>query len=162
LQNVIARSIVIVPYRPSSFILLSELGAHIDGYVGLIGETIVCGAPANGIPDAAARTVQAAIVAAHAALHMLRPGVTVRACCVLFALTVVTYARKQNTQVTTVIHGIAEEFGVIPVKKLVSYQLKRYTFFVVVSDCIECVVLDMCWMVDDKYTWHDPNLAMIG
>jgi hypothetical protein len=53
-----------------------ELGAHIDGYVSMVGETIVVGAGVV-VSDVAGRAIQAAIVAAHAALHMLRPGVTV-------------------------------------------------------------------------------------
>jgi hypothetical protein len=56
--------------------------------------------------------LQAALLAAHASLHLLRPGV-------------------KNTQLTGVVEKIATQFGVETVKKHTSFQCKR----LVVVDC---------------------------
>ena len=81
-----------------------ELGAHIDGFVGVVGGTLIVGSM-NSDADAL-RVIQASIVGAHAALHMLRPGVT-------------------NTQLTAIVEKVAAQFQVETIKKHCSYQVKR-------------------------------------
>lgn len=180
-----------------------ELGAHIDGFVAMLGETIVCGT-ANSDNEAAARVVQAAsasssrssaslpqasfaaraVVAAHAALHVLRPGVKVRCRrrAVPARLIAATCPGAQNTQLTHVVHDVADTFGVKPVrrrfvvvgshsvslrkqiKKLVSYQVKRFVFFslaALVPTSQTFVRAATCSTVDDRSSWPTQSPATI-
>ena len=53
----------------------SDLGAHIDGLIGVVGHTVVCTAnPTVPITGRKSDAICAAYYAAEAALRLLRPG----------------------------------------------------------------------------------------
>jgi curved DNA binding protein len=84
-----------------------ELGAHIDGFPAMVGNTVVVGASKDApVTGRKADTIQAAYLAAEAALRLLRPN-------------------KTNVDVTETVQRIAKEFGVLPVEGMVSAELRR-------------------------------------
>jgi methionine aminopeptidase len=86
-----------------------ELGVHIDGYPAIVGETRVVGEPPadEARMQALAAVSNAAYIAAHCIMRMLRPGV-------------------KNTDITYLVGHVADHFGVKTIKNLLSYEIKRY------------------------------------
>jgi methionine aminopeptidase len=86
-----------------------ELGVHVDGYPAILGETRIVDAPPadEDVAQQLAAVSNAVYIAAHCIMRMLRPGV-------------------KNSDITYVVGYIGAHFGVRCVKKLVSYEIKRY------------------------------------
>jgi methionine aminopeptidase len=86
----------------------SDLAAHIDGFIGVVGHTVVCTAdPATAATGRKADATIAAYYAAEAALRLLRPG-------------------NKSTQVTPVLERVAEIFHCNLVEGVVSHQIGRF------------------------------------
>jgi len=85
-----------------------DLGAHIDGFVGIVGHTVICTAdptvPASGRKSDA---IIAAYYAAEAALRLLRPG-------------------NKSSQISPVLQQIAEAFHCNLVEGVVSHQIGKF------------------------------------
>mmetsp|Transcript_28194 Transcript_28194/g.91119 ORF Transcript_28194/g.91119 Transcript_28194/m.91119 type:complete len:392 (+) Transcript_28194:36-1211(+) len=87
-----------------------DLGCHIDGYIAVVGHTMVVGesgTPTPALTGPAADVVMAAHVASEVAHKTIKPG-------------------AKNTDVTKAIVRVAEEFGVTPMHGVVSHRLKRF------------------------------------
>jgi methionine aminopeptidase len=75
-----------------------ELGAHIDGYIALVGTTVVVGATkATAVSGKTANVIAAAKNAFEAAIRTLKPGNT-------------------NSQVSSIVEKVAKEFECVPVQ----------------------------------------------
>lgn len=84
-----------------------DLGVHIDGYIAVIGHTIVVGAnKENKITGRKADVLQAAYFASEVAHRTVKPG-------------------EENTTITNYIQTVAEEFGCAPIEGMLSHQLTR-------------------------------------
>ncbi|RXG55554.1 Proliferation-associated protein 2G4 [Armadillidium vulgare] len=84
-----------------------DFGAHLDGFISVVGHTLVVGAPKeNKVTGRKADVMLAAYYAAEAALRMIKPG-------------------NQNYVVTDVINKIAEEYKCKPVEGMLSFQLQQ-------------------------------------
>jgi methionine aminopeptidase len=90
-----------------SHITDSDLGAQLDGFVGVCATTIVVGASKeNPVTGPKADAIAAAYTAAQAALRLLTPG-------------------KHASDVGKVIDKATKEFGCTPVEGMISYSLGR-------------------------------------
>ena len=85
-----------------------DLGAHVDGYIAVVANTVVLmgdmNAPVTGVQ---ADAMQAAVTAGEAAIRKLRPGVS-------------------NSEVAAVIAKVAEDFGVNVVEGVLTHAMKRF------------------------------------
>ncbi|KAI6206926.1 Peptidase-M24 domain-containing protein [Aphelenchoides besseyi] len=88
-----------------------DLGAHLDGFVGLAAHTVVVGADnkENKVSGKKADVIVAAHQCLEAALRCLHPS-----------------RNKSSTDVTDAIAKITKSFGVTAVENMVSHQLDRY------------------------------------
>jgi len=84
-----------------------DLGAHIDGFIAVVGHSLVVGASSESqVSGRRADVMMAAHLASEAALRSFRPG-------------------NNNMQLTDKIVRIARDFGCRPVERLRSYNLER-------------------------------------
>ncbi|KAJ2081608.1 hypothetical protein H4R24_002229 [Coemansia sp. RSA 988] len=84
-----------------------QLGAHIDGYAAVAGDTIVVGASeANPVTGKAADAIAAAHHAGEAIQRLLKPG-------------------NKNMVVTERVQRIAKAFGCKPIENIVSHEQKQ-------------------------------------
>ncbi|XP_045597910.1 proliferation-associated protein 2G4 [Procambarus clarkii] len=84
-----------------------DMGAHIDGFIAVVGHTVVVGASKeNKIKGRRADVMLAAHHAAEAALRLVKPG-------------------NQNFSVTDTVTKIAEVFKCKPVEGMLSFQLQQ-------------------------------------
>lgn len=84
-----------------------DLGAHIDGFIAVVGHTIVVGASENNkVTGRKADAVLAAHFASEAALRLVRPG-------------------NENFTVTDTITKIAKAYECKPVEGMLSFQLQQ-------------------------------------
>ena len=80
------------------FVSLSELGAHIDGFMGVVAHTLVIGSsPENPVTGRKADVIQAAYVASELALRMMKPG-------------------GENMIVTKTMQRVVAEFDCVPIE----------------------------------------------
>lgn len=86
----------------------SDLGAHIDGFMGLAAHTIVVGASSeNKIKGRVADVLLAAHYASEIALRLIQPGL-------------------ENNAVTDAVTKVAEEFNCKPIIGMLSHEMKQY------------------------------------
>ncbi|KAJ7340082.1 Proliferation-associated protein 2G4 [Desmophyllum pertusum] len=86
-----------------------DLGVHIDGYIAVVGHTIVVGASKdNKVTGRKADVLQAAYIASEVAQRLVKAG-------------------NENYIVTDQIQKVAEAFQCKPVEGMLSHQLKRNT-----------------------------------
>lgn len=84
-----------------------DLGVHIDGYIAVIGHTIVVGAnKENKITGRKADVIQAAYLASEVAQRTVKAG-------------------EENNTITDHINAVAEEFNCKPIEGMLSHQLTR-------------------------------------
>ncbi|CAH1249660.1 proliferation-associated protein 2G4-like [Branchiostoma lanceolatum] len=84
-----------------------DLGAHIDGFIAGVAHTLVVGASVDKpVTGRKADVIQAAHLAAEAALRMVKPG-------------------NENYDITEVIQKIAESYECQPIEGMLSHQLKQ-------------------------------------
>lgn len=84
-----------------------DFGAHLDGFIGVVGHTVVVGATKeNKVTGRKADVMLAAYYAAEAALRLIRPG-------------------NQNYMVTDIVTKITDEFKCKPVEGMLSFQLQQ-------------------------------------
>ncbi|KAK3862662.1 hypothetical protein Pcinc_019208 [Petrolisthes cinctipes] len=84
-----------------------DLGAHIDGFIAVVGHTVVVGASKdNKVKGRKADVMLAAYYAAEAALRLVKPG-------------------NQNFVVTDTVTKIAESYNCKPVEGMLSFQLQE-------------------------------------
>lgn len=84
-----------------------DMGAHIDGFIAVVGHTVVVGASkANKVKGRRADVMMAAHNAAEAALRLVKPG-------------------NQNFAVTDTVTKIAEVYKCKPVEGMLSFQLQQ-------------------------------------
>lgn len=84
-----------------------DLGVHIDGYIAVIGHTIVVGASKeNKITGRKADVIQAAYLASEIAQRTVKPG-------------------EENNTITDYINAVAEELKCKPIEGMLSHQLTR-------------------------------------
>jgi curved DNA binding protein len=101
-------SVSIPPLKPGDLVKI-DLGAQIDGFVGMCAHTwILPTGPEQTEPFTGkmADVVCAAYYAAECALHLLQPG-------------------RTNTEITKMIRTIADIFHVNPVEAVLSHQMKQ-------------------------------------
>ena len=80
------------------FVFCSELGAHIDGFMGVVAHTLVIGSsPENPVTGRKADVIQAGHIASELALRMMKPG-------------------GENMVVTDTMQKVAAEFDCIPIE----------------------------------------------
>lgn len=85
-----------------------ELGAHIDGFMALVGHTLVVGASQDKkVTGRRADVVTAAHYASQAALRLLKPGI-------------------EASTVTDAVQKVAEEYNCHPVEGMLSNRLKQF------------------------------------
>ena len=85
-----------------------DLGAHVDGYIAVVANTVVLMGDANApVTGQQADVMQAAITAGEAAIRKLRPGST-------------------NNEVAAAIAKVAEDFGVNVVEGVLTHAMKRF------------------------------------
>ena len=85
-----------------------DLGAHVDGYIAVVANTVVLtGDAAAPVTGQQADVMQAAVTAGEAAIRKLRPGVS-------------------NTEVAAAIAKVAEDFGVNVVEGVLTHAMKRF------------------------------------
>ena len=87
-----------------------DLGVHVDGYIAVLADTIVCGAaptPEAPIAEETGNIFTAAHLMSEVAQKLVRPG-------------------RTNHEVTDAWEKIAETFGVNLVAGTLSHQMKRY------------------------------------
>lgn len=84
-----------------------DLGVHIDGFIAVVGHTIVVGASKeNKVTGRKADVLQAAYLASELALRLVKGG-------------------NENSTVTENVQKVAEAFKCSPVEGMLSHQLKR-------------------------------------
>lgn len=84
-----------------------DLGAHVDGYIGVAAHTLVVGASKDKkVSGRKADVMTAAHMAVEAALRMVKPG-------------------NENDQVTDCIQKVAEAYNCKPVEGMLSHQLLK-------------------------------------
>ncbi|XP_045128920.1 proliferation-associated protein 2G4-like [Portunus trituberculatus] len=84
-----------------------DMGAHIDGFIAVVGHTVVVGASkTNKVKERKADVMMAAHNAAEAALRLVKPG-------------------NQNFAVTDTVTKIAEVYKCKPVEGMLSFQLQQ-------------------------------------
>ncbi|XP_078700710.1 proliferation-associated protein 2G4-like [Branchiostoma floridae x Branchiostoma belcheri] len=84
-----------------------DLGVHIDGFIAGVAHTLVVGASKDKpVTGRKADVIQAAYLAAEAALRMVKPG-------------------NENYDITEVIQKIAESYECQPIEGMLSHQLKQ-------------------------------------
>lgn len=84
-----------------------DLGAHIDGYIGVVATTVIVGATKEKpITGPKADAIMACHYAMEAALRILRPG-------------------ANTGDVSKAVQQIAADFGCTPVENMLSHQLSR-------------------------------------
>lgn len=87
-----------------------DLGCFIDGYIAVAAHTLVIGeadSPGTPLSGIKADVLQAAHIASEVAIKLLQPGNT-------------------NSQVTSAISKVANNFGVRPISGVLSHQMKRF------------------------------------
>ncbi|EDV21068.1 uncharacterized protein TRIADDRAFT_64279 [Trichoplax adhaerens] len=85
-----------------------DLGVHIDGFIAVVGHTIVVGSSKEKkVSGRKADVIVAAYTAAEAALRLVKPG-------------------NENQVVTDAIQKVAESFECKPIEGMMSHQLKKY------------------------------------
>ena len=88
--------------------MLSDLGAHIDGFIAVVGHTVVVGSSAeNKVKGKQADVLLAAHYAAEAALRLVRPT-------------------GENYAVTDAVQKVAESYKCKPISGMLSHQLKQF------------------------------------
>lgn len=81
-----------------------DLGAHIDGYVATLADTMTIGAPATG---AQADVMKAATLASEVVIRKLRPGAS-------------------TADIGKIIEAVAKDFGVNVVEGVMTHNMKRF------------------------------------
>lgn len=67
--------VLALPTSNHLFVLVRDLGAHVDGFIAVVAHTLVLGAsPTSKVTGRKADVVLAAHFASQAALRLLRPG----------------------------------------------------------------------------------------
>ena len=85
-----------------------DLGAHVDGYIAVVANTVVLtGDAAAPVTGQQADVMQAAVTAGEAAIRKLRPGAS-------------------NADVAAAIAKVAEDFGVNVVEGVLTHAMKRF------------------------------------
>ncbi|XP_066147277.1 proliferation-associated protein 2G4 isoform X2 [Euwallacea fornicatus] len=94
-----------------------DLGAHIDGFIAVVAQTVVVGAdPGQKITGRKADAILAAHYASQAALRLLKPG-------------------NETYAITDVVQKVAESFKCKPVEGMLSHQLKQFKI-----DCEKTII----------------------
>eukprot|EP00270_Netrium_digitus_P020824 TRINITY_DN866_c0_g1_i1.p1 TRINITY_DN866_c0_g1~~TRINITY_DN866_c0_g1_i1.p1 ORF type:complete len:399 (-),score=164.36 TRINITY_DN866_c0_g1_i1:202-1398(-) len=85
-----------------------DMGAHIDGFIGLVAHTLVVQEDPNApVTGKAADVIAAASTAAEVALRLIRPG-------------------KKNKEVTEALQKVAAAYGCSCVEGVLTHQLKQF------------------------------------
>jgi len=84
-----------------------DMGAHVDGFISVVGHTLVAGATKeNKVTGRKADAVLAAYYSSQAALRLVRPG-------------------NENFTVTDTINKVASEYKCKPIEGMLSFQLQQ-------------------------------------
>ena len=90
------------------FLLNSDLGVHIDGFIALVAHTIVVGATADKpVEGRAADVILAAYNAIQGAFRLLKPG-------------------NLNSDATKLIQKVADSYKCSPLEGVLSHELKKH------------------------------------
>lgn len=105
-----------------------ELGAHIDGFMGVVAHTLVIGSsPENPVTGRKADVIQAGHIASELALRMMKPG-------------------GENMVVTDTMQKVAAEFDCIPIEGTIWHQFVKGDY----TD-EKCVLLNMTEAMRKEY-----------